>query len=120
MFDAFEQRVVFKLEKLHKGFERRMLLKLEVMQEGFNSILTKVVDLLEGQGYRPVAKKVEDLLERPLETLEEMVELCHRLQADNPYKKKIARTIHSTFSYLTSFLIWHSHDRSFDFYRFST
>ena len=37
-----------------------------------NSILTKVVNLLEGQGNRPVAEEVEDLLEWPLE------EICHR------------------------------------------
>ena len=120
MLDSFERRMVSRIEKLHEGFERRMMLKLEVMQEGFNSILNRVVNLLEGQGNRPVAEEVKGILERPLETLEELEELCHRLQADAPYKKKIVRTIHSTFSYLTSFLIWHSHDRSFDFYRFST
>ena len=120
MLDSFERRMVSRIEKLQEGFERRMMLKLEVMQEGFNSILNKVVNHLEGQGNRPVAEEVEDLLERPLEALEELDGLCHRLQADAPYKKKIVRTIHSTFSYLTSFLIWHSHDRSFDFYRFST
>ena len=82
MFDAFEQRVVFKLEKLHKGFERRMLLKLEMMQEGSNSILTRVETLLEAQGNRPVADEVENLLEQPLETLEEFEQLCHSFQAD--------------------------------------
>ena len=72
MLDSFERRMVSTIEKLHEGFERRMMLKLEVMQEGFNSILTKVVNLLEGQGNRPMAEEVEDLLEWPLE------EICHR------------------------------------------
>ena len=77
-----------------------MLLKLEMMQEGSNSILTRVETLLEAQGNRPVADEVEDLLERPLETLEVLGQSCHRLQADATFKKKIVRAIHSTFSFL--------------------
>ena len=87
------------------AFERRMLLKLEVMQEGGNP------------GQQASGRRSE----RPIgaatgETLEELDQLCHRIQAGATYKKKIESLPHSTFS----FLIWHSHDRSFDLCRFST
>ncbi|KAL2088043.1 hypothetical protein ACEWY4_016871 [Coilia grayii] len=55
--------------------------------------LGRVLNLLEApaQGNRQGEGEVEDMLEQPLETTEQLEQLCHKLEENVAYKKKIIR-----------------------------
>ncbi|XP_062375181.1 probable E3 ubiquitin-protein ligase HERC4 [Sardina pilchardus] len=74
--------------KLFEGLQRRVMMKLEMMEDK----LTRVVNLLNECGrVGPVGVEEDplDIFQQPLETVEGLDQLCHRLQEGTFRKKTI-------------------------------